>query len=177
MRTTNSPFTLIGSNKRKIQKTLGQIRAGNIIFNLKGKTKETVIRELLDLLSTQGKLIDRTIVLNDLLDREQTMSTAIPNGIAIPHAKTNAVQELTVAIGIRKSGLDFDSPFDDKTRIIILSLAPPRKAKSLYKFLLAITTVLNDDTLRSKILAAKTPAEVVALLHKYHQHITSKEKE
>jgi PTS system nitrogen regulatory IIA component len=167
MCTTNSPFTLIGSNKRNIQKTLGQISAGNIIFNLKGKTKETVIRELLDILSTQGKLIDRTIVLNDLLDREQTMSTAIPNGIALPHAKTNAVQELTVAIGIKKSGVDFDSPFDDKTRIIILALAPPNKAKLLYKFLLAITTILNDDTIRSKILTAKTPDEVVEALHQY----------
>jgi mannitol/fructose-specific phosphotransferase system IIA component (Ntr-type) len=167
MRTTNSPFTLIGSNQINIKKTLGQIRAGNIIFNLKGKTKETVIRELLDILSTQGKLIGRTIVLNDLLDREQTMSTAIPNGIALPHAKTNAVQELTVAIGIKKSGLDFDSPFDDKTNIIVLALAPPNKVKPLYKFLLAITTALNDDTLRSKILATKTPEEVVELLWNY----------
>jgi PTS system nitrogen regulatory IIA component len=167
MRTTNSPFTLIGSNKRNIQETLGQIRAGNIIFNLKGKTKETVIRELLDILSTQGKLIDRTIVLNDLLDREQTMSTAIPNGIALPHAKTKAVQELTVVIGIKKSGVDFDSPFDDKTRIIILALAPPEQSTLLYEFLLTITTALNDDTLRSKILTAKTPDEIVEALHQY----------
>jgi PTS system nitrogen regulatory IIA component len=103
------------------------------------------------------------------------MSTGIPNGIALPHAKTTAVQELTVAIGIKKSGLDFDSALDDKTRIIILALAPPEKAKPLYQFLLAITAILNDDTIRSKILAAKTPDEVVELLHKYHQHITSKE--
>jgi PTS system nitrogen regulatory IIA component len=167
MRTTNSPFTLIGSNKRNIQETLGQIRAGNIIFNLKGKTKETVIKELLDILSTQGKLIDRTIVLNGILNREQTMSTAIPNGIALPHAKTNAVQELTVAIGIKKSGIDFDSPFDDKTNIIVLTLAPPNKAKPLYKFLLTITTALSNDTLRSKILTAKTPDEIVEALHQY----------
>jgi mannitol/fructose-specific phosphotransferase system IIA component (Ntr-type) len=96
------------------------------------------------------------------------MSTAIPNGIALPHAKTNAVQELTVAIGIKKSGLDFDSVLDDKTRIIILALTPPEKSKSLYEFLLAITNALNDDTLRSKILTVQTPAEVVELLHQYY---------
>jgi PTS system nitrogen regulatory IIA component len=89
------------------------ILSEHIVINLKGKTKETVIKELLDILSTQGKLVDRTIVLNDLLDREKTMSTAIPNGIALPHAKTNAVQELTVAIGIKKSGVDFDSALDE----------------------------------------------------------------
>jgi mannitol/fructose-specific phosphotransferase system IIA component (Ntr-type) len=150
------------------------ISPDHIILSLKGKKKETIINELLDILTAQGKLLNRDTALKDVLDREQTMSTAIPNGIAIPRAKTNAVQELTVAIGIKKSGVDFDSVLDDKTRIIILALAPPDKAKPFYKFLLAITTVLNDDTLRSKILTAKSPAEVVELLHKYHQHITPK---
>jgi mannitol/fructose-specific phosphotransferase system IIA component (Ntr-type) len=148
-------------------KQFAMVTADTITLNLTGKTKETVINELLDLLQASGKLLDRTTVLNDILDREQAMSTAIPNGIAIPRAKTNAVQELTVAIGIKKSGLDFDSPLDDKARIIILTLAPPNTAKHLYEFILAITTVLNDDTLRSKILAAKTPDEVVELLHQY----------
>jgi mannitol/fructose-specific phosphotransferase system IIA component (Ntr-type) len=59
-----------------------------------------------------GKLLDPAAALKDLMNREQAMSTAIPNGIAIPHAKTNAVQELTIAIGIKKSGLDFDSALE-----------------------------------------------------------------
>jgi PTS system nitrogen regulatory IIA component len=143
------------------------ITADTITLNLKGKKKKAVINELMDLLQINGKLLDQSIVLNDILAREQTMSTAIPNGIAVPHAKTNAVQELTVAIGIKKFGIDFDSPLDDKTHIIILTLAPPKKAKLLYKFLLAITSALNDGPLLSKILAAKTPADVVELLHQY----------
>jgi mannitol/fructose-specific phosphotransferase system IIA component (Ntr-type) len=147
--------------------SLAIITADIIILNLKSKTKEAAINELLDILVAQGKLLNRGTAIKDLLDREQTMSTGIPNGIAIPHAKTNAVKVLTTAIGIKKSGLDFDSPLDDKTRIIILALAPPGKSKSLYKFLLAITTALNDDTLHSKILAVKTPEEVAELLRGY----------
>jgi PTS system nitrogen regulatory IIA component len=167
------PFLVV--HKNTISTLLNLIYPENISLNLHGKTKEAVINELLDILSAQGKPLDRTAAFKDLMDREQTMSTAIPNGIAIPHAKTNAVQELTIAIGIKKTGLDFDSPLEDKARIIILALAPPNKAKPLYKFLLAITTALNDDTLRSKILAAKTPEEVVELLHQYHAYNTSKE--
>jgi mannitol/fructose-specific phosphotransferase system IIA component (Ntr-type) len=158
------PFSILHKDTAAL---LNLISPKNISLNLQGKTKEAIIKELLDILSTQGKLIDRVIVLKDLLDREKTMSTAIPNGIALPHAKTNAVQELTAAIGIKKSGLDFDSPFDDKTNIIVLTLAPPDKSKSLYEFLLVITTTLNDDTLRSKILAAQTPEEVTELLRGY----------
>jgi mannitol/fructose-specific phosphotransferase system IIA component (Ntr-type) len=143
--------------------------ADTIILNLKSKTKETAINELLDILEAQGKLLNRNTALKDLLNREQTMSTGILNGIAIPHAKTTAVQELAIAIGIKKTGLDFDSPLDDKTKIIILALAPPDKSKPLYKFLLAITTVLNDDTLRSTILAAQTSEKVAELLRQYKE--------
>jgi PTS system nitrogen regulatory IIA component len=125
------------------------ILPAHIILDIKGITKETIINELLDMLVVQRKLLDRDTAFKALLDREQTMSTAIPNGIAIPQAKTNAVQELTVAIGIKKSGVDFDSVLDDKTRIIISALAPPDKPKPLYEFLLAITTALSDDVRRS----------------------------
>jgi PTS system nitrogen regulatory IIA component len=172
---TNKLFDLIDFQKNNSKNLLHSLQPEYIKLNLKGCTKEAVLNELLDLLQTNEKFLNKTIVLKELLDREQTMSNAIQNGIAIPRAKTNAVQELTIAIGIKKSGLDFDSPFDDKTNIIILTLAPPEKAKPLYQFLLTITTILNDDTVRSELLAAKSPDEVVELLHKYHQHITSKE--
>jgi mannitol/fructose-specific phosphotransferase system IIA component (Ntr-type) len=160
-------FFSLSSSPQNRNSPLAIVTADTVTINLKGKTKESIINELLDILVVQDKLIDRATALKDLLDREQTMSTAIPNGIAIPRAKTNAVQELTIAIGIKKSGVDFDSALGDKTRIIILALAPPDKAKPLYQFILTITAALNDDTLRSKILAAKTPDGIVELLRQY----------
>jgi mannitol/fructose-specific phosphotransferase system IIA component (Ntr-type) len=160
-------FSRFASSLKNHPSPFALLTANTITFNLKGKTKEALINELLDMLVSQGNLLNRDIALKDLLDREQTMSTGIPNGIAVPHAKTTAVQELTVAIGIKKSGLDFDSPLDDKANIIILALAPPTKSKPLYNFLLAITTALNDDIIRSKILSAATPEEVAELLRQY----------
>jgi PTS system nitrogen regulatory IIA component len=158
-------FSVVRSKTKNYKELFSIVLPEQILIGLTGKTKEIVINELLDMLAAQGKLSNRDTALKDLLDREQTMSTAILNGIAIPHAKTAAVKELTIAIGIKKSGIDFDSPLDDKARIIILALAPPDKSKPLYEFLLAITSALNDDTLRSEILTAKTPDEIVELLH------------
>jgi mannitol/fructose-specific phosphotransferase system IIA component (Ntr-type) len=164
---TDKMFNILQLKTANSLSIFSPIVPAQIILALKEKTKETVINELLDMLAAQGKLLNLDIALKDLLDREQAMSTAIPNSIAIPHAKTTAVQELTIAIGIKNVGLDFDSPLDDKARIIILALAPPDKSKPLYEFLLAITTTLSDDTLQSKILGAKSPDEVVSLLHQY----------
>jgi mannitol/fructose-specific phosphotransferase system IIA component (Ntr-type) len=170
MNKINKLSDFIDFHKHNNKSILHLLQPEYININLKGHTKETVINELLDILEANNKLFDRTIALKDILDREQAMSTGIPNGIAIPRAKTTGIRELAAAIGIKKPGLDFDSPFDDKTRIIILVLAPPDKSKSLYEFLLAITDALNDDTLRSKILASKTPGEVVELLRKYKEY-------
>jgi PTS system fructose-specific IIC component/PTS system nitrogen regulatory IIA component len=94
-------LSLTKSHKKSINVVLNLISSENIRLRLHGRTKKAVINELLDILVIQGKLLNRDIVLKDLLDREQTMSTAIPNGIAIPRAKTNAVQNLTIAIGIK----------------------------------------------------------------------------
>jgi mannitol/fructose-specific phosphotransferase system IIA component (Ntr-type) len=157
-------LTLVNAHKNKIDRL---INYENIKLNLKGHSKEAVISELLDILRTNGKLLDHDMAYMDILKREKNKTTGILNGIAIPHAKTTAVQELTIAIGIKKSGLDFDSPLDDKAHILILALAPSDKPKPLYEFLIAITTALNDDDLRSKILTATTPQEIAELLYQY----------
>jgi PTS system nitrogen regulatory IIA component len=162
------PMPNIFDLKTKTSKHLfSAILPDHILLYLKGKTKAAAIDELLDMLAAQGKLSNRDTALRDLLNREQAMTTAIPNGIAIPHAKTATVKKLTIAIGIKRSGLDFDSPLDEKARIIILSLTPPGKSKPLYEFLLAITAALSDDTLRSQILVAQTSDEIVDLLRHY----------
>jgi mannitol/fructose-specific phosphotransferase system IIA component (Ntr-type) len=171
----NKLSSLIDFHKNINKRAIYLLQPEYITINLKGGTKVTVINELLDVLVVHGKLLGRDTALKDILDRERAMSTAIPNGIAIPHAKTNTVRELAIAIGTKKSGLEFASPLDDKTHIIILAIAPPDKSKSLYKFLLAITTALNDDTFRSKILVSKTPKEIAELLHQYQSCNTSNE--
>jgi PTS system fructose-specific IIC component len=91
-----------------------------IILSLKNRSKKTIINELLDLLTAKCKLLNRDIALKALLDREQAMSTAMLNRIAIPHAKTTAIQELPVATGMKKSSIDFDFTLDDKSCMIIL---------------------------------------------------------
>jgi mannitol/fructose-specific phosphotransferase system IIA component (Ntr-type) len=100
MRKTNSLYTCIGQRKNNNTNHFSLFPPRHIKLTLKDKIKEAIINELLDILETNGKLFNRAAVLKDLMDREKIMSTAIPNGIAIPHAKTNAVRDLTAAIGI-----------------------------------------------------------------------------
>ena len=74
-----------------------------------GKDKEEVITELVDLLAASGQLKDRDAVLESVLMREETRSTGIGSGIAIPHGKCSGVGELVMSIGISTDTVDFDS--------------------------------------------------------------------
>ncbi len=60
-------------------------------LHLKGKTKEEIIDEMLDVLVKAGKVHDKEVAKASVLDRERKMSTGMKHGIAIPHGKTDSV--------------------------------------------------------------------------------------
>ena len=94
-----------------------------IIFNLKGNTKEEIIREMVDLLNARGKIKDRDVALRAVLDREQKMSTGMQHGIAIPHGKTDSVDKLVTAMGLKKEGVDFGSMDGKPSTIFIMTIS------------------------------------------------------
>ena len=78
-----------------------------ICLDLKGATKEAILAEMVDLLVASGHIRDRDAVLKAVLEREKRMSTGMQNGIAIPHGKTDSVDCLVAALGIKRAGVDF----------------------------------------------------------------------
>ena len=94
---------------------------------LEGQDKESVITELVDLLDTNGMLIDKGMVLDAVFTRERTRSTGIGSGIAIPHGKCKAVKELVMALGLaiqsvaakrfRKAGTSFSLEGDSSSLV------------------------------------------------------------
>ena len=132
--------------------------------SLKGETKEEIITELVDILAGRGRLLDREMVLRDVFEREKTMSTGMEHGIALPHAKTDGIDDLTVAVGIKKEGVDFGSLDGEKSRLFILVVSPRKSSGPHVQFLAAIGTVLNDDVIRNKVIDAASSEEAVRLL-------------
>jgi fructose-specific phosphotransferase system IIA component len=145
---------------------LDLIQTSCIVMELKGETKEDVIAELVQHLAYKGKLDDYDLVLYDVLQREHIVSTGMERGIAIPHAKTEGVKETTVAIGIKKSGVDFGSVDSEKTHIVILTVSPLKKHDRHLQFLSAINTIFRDKDIIEQVLNAKTPTGIVEMLHR-----------
>jgi fructose-specific phosphotransferase system IIA component len=143
---------------------LSLVRPDCISLGLKGETKEAVITELIDLLEMRGKLIDRDAALSDVLQREKTMSTGMQHGIALPHGKTDGVEEIAVAVGTKREGIDFDSLDGEKSRLFILIVSPRKTAGPHIQFLAAISGVLKDEDVREEIIAADNREFAATLL-------------
>jgi Kef-type K+ transport system membrane component KefB/mannitol/fructose-specific phosphotransferase system IIA component (Ntr-type) len=135
-----------------------------VSLDLKGETKEEILRELVDILDGQGKLEDRDLALADVMQREKTMSTGMQHGIALPHAKTDGIKDIAVAVGIKKTGVDFESLDGEKSRLFIMIISPRKTSGPHIRFLAAIGFFLRDERVREEIIAADSRELVAALI-------------
>ncbi len=99
----------------------------------------------------------------EVLAREALGSTGLENGIAVPHAKTTAVTDLTIAIGISAPGIDFQALDGKPSTLFFLILAPPDKSGPHIEALAEIARMTRSTAFCKAIAAARSPAEVVEL--------------
>jgi PTS system fructose-specific IIA component/PTS system nitrogen regulatory IIA component len=97
-----------------------------IVPKLKASAKEDVIREMVASLKTKGiiKPEDEEEVVGAILKREELGSTGIGNGVAVPHTKHPAVDELVATVGVSKEGVDFASLDGEPVYILFLLISP-----------------------------------------------------
>ena len=135
-----------------------------ITLDLKGETKDQVIEELLEVICAANKVENRKAAQKAILEREQKMSTGMQNGIAIPHGKSDCVESLAVAVGVHRTGVDFESLDSQPAHFFIMTLSPANRTGPHIQFLAEISRQLNDPTVRDRMLAATTKEEVVEIL-------------
>lgn len=136
---------------------------------LVGDNKLVVIAELVDLLNEHRPLLDRDKVLAAVIAREQTRSTGIGHGLAVPHGKTSGCDALRMAIGIPAAPIDFSSPDGRPCQFIALLVSPPDKTGPHIQALAGISRLWLNEDFRQDIANAKTPQEVYEVVVK-HQH-------
>ncbi|HUW19082.1 MAG TPA: PTS sugar transporter subunit IIA [Sedimentisphaerales bacterium] len=139
------------------------LRPACIKVPLEARDKNSAIIELVDLLDANGLLLDRDIALEAVLAREQTRSTGIGSGIAIPHGKCKAVKELVMAIGIAHEPIDFESVDAKPATIIILLVSPADQTGPHIQALARISKLMLDTQFRQSLENAGSPDQVYEL--------------
>ena len=102
-------------------------------------------------------------ILDAVLNRESLGSTGIGNGIAIPHAKTDTVEQVVMVVGISRFPVDFDSPDGQKSRIFFLVLAPSKQASAHVELLASIARTCTSQVFRRMLEQSRDNEEVVRL--------------
>ncbi|MFP4331655.1 MAG: PTS sugar transporter subunit IIA [Alkalispirochaetaceae bacterium] len=135
-----------------------------VTTDLPGTTKHEIIEALMEIVNRSGKIKDKDRALRDVLEHEAQMSTGMENGIAIPHAKTDAVEELVACVGVTKRKIDFECLDRKPSHIFVMTLSPSDGNGPHIQFLAEISRLLKDAKIRKRIVKAKDNRELLDIL-------------
>jgi PTS system nitrogen regulatory IIA component len=138
-----------------------------IVPQLQAHEKSAVIRELADHLAAHvsgAQKIDREVLAKVLLERERLASTAIGEGVAIPHGKLDAVGKLVACVGRAPEGVDFDSMDGRPTHLFFVLVAPENSTGVHLKALARISRLFKDPEFRTRLMQAKDAQDIYRVI-------------
>ncbi len=133
----------------------------SIMLNLATNDKYSLLETLVNLAAKSGKIKDINNVVQKVIDREKLMSTGVGKGIALPHAKTNAVEDSVAALAILKNEIDFDSIDGKPVKLVFLLLGHDSNVGNHLRLLSMISRILNNDSFRNKLINASSQDEIL----------------
>ncbi len=138
-----------------------------IKLNLGSGSKGEVISELVTVLESAGKLNNKEEYEKAVLNREKQSTTGIGDGIAIPHAKTNAVKSPAIAFGRSKSGIDYEALDGQPSHLFFMIAASEGANNTHLEALSKLSSILMKQEVRDQLLQAKISEEVLSIIDKY----------
>lgn len=135
-----------------------------IKINLRATTKEEAVVELLDLLKSEGVSADYDRIIASVREREEIENTCYGHGFAFPHARTDAVRELYILIGVSKQGLKDKTADKQPLHVIFLLLTPSTIAKLYLQTLSGLASFARDPGTMEKVLGATSEADFIGLV-------------
>ena len=138
-----------------------------IKIGLEAEDKDEVFEELVDLFCQFRKTGDREEILAALKERESKMSTGIQKGIALPHGKTNAIEEVHGILGISKKGIDYDALDGQPVYLLFMFLAPLADSEMHLRLLKRMAELLNNPQFYTDLLMQNDPQSALTIIKKY----------
>ncbi len=145
----------------EICKVLSQDR---VIVGLKSQDKIGAIQELLEVAMTSGKVRDKKKLFESIMAREQLQTTGVGFGLAIAHAKTDAIEGIIVSLGVSKDGVNYSSLDGKPAYILFLLTAATDKNTEYLSVLAKIARIFKEEDLREAVRRAESPADVMNLI-------------
>jgi nitrogen PTS system EIIA component len=158
----------VTANSRKdsgeqAMKIMDMLNIEGINVDLKARDKKGILDELVAPVAEKTGTSHEKLV-KVLQERERLGSTGIGGGIGIPHGKLKNLDTLILGFGLSRQGVDFESMDSRPTHIFFLLLTPESSAGVHLKLLARISRLLKDDALKKRLMQAKAPEDVIAVI-------------
>lgn len=140
-------------------------------IDLKSEDKDEVFEELIEELVSVNPSLDRSVALAAVKEREAKMSTGIMSGIAVPHAKTSAVTDVQGAIGISRSGIDYDALDGKPVHLIVLILSGADSTELHLRVLKRLARLLENSEFYAELMEQKTVEAAYNVFCKYEKEL------
>ena len=147
--------------KEDIMKITDILKKESVKLELEANNKETLLQDMVELAKESGKISNPEEALKELHKREAIMSTGVGKGIALPHAKTNSVEDSVGALTILKNPVNFNSLDGKPVEIAFMLLGRENNVGNHLRLLSKISRLMNNDPFRKKLMSAESPDEVI----------------
>ncbi len=141
------------------------LSAGSIKLNYQADSKDVLLKEMLQIANLTGKITDLEEATKQVLKREGIMSTGVGRGIALPHAKTNAVNDAIGVLTILDQPIDFDSLDDEPVKYVFMLLGMENNVGTHLRILSKVSRLMNSDSLRAKLDKCSNSDEILTILN------------
>ncbi len=135
-----------------------------ISFDLKSKSKREVMEELVGLAARSNMIKDRQELLEDILAREELVTTGVGYGVAFPHAKTGAAKSIVIAFGRSEKGIEFEAMDHQPVQLFFLIAAPEDAVGAHLNVMSSLSFMMRSEDNRAKLKKAGSPGDILALM-------------
>ena len=144
---------------------LSSLLKENLIeLKLEGKDKAEIIDELVNIISKSGKVKNKKALTSALTEREKLGSTAIGNGVAVPHTKIDEIKHTVLAFGRSSGGVDFNSLDGEKTHLFFMLISPKEAIGAHLKVLAKISHLIKDRFMVGLFKKANSKKEILSII-------------
>ncbi|ENS5606133.1 PTS sugar transporter subunit IIA [Vibrio mimicus] len=149
------------------------INANLIQLDLQANSKQEVFEELINILHAQGRISDKATFLNDIQAREELGNTGFEDGVAIPHAKSAAVTQPAVAIGVSKKGIDYGAEDGLPSKLFFMIASPDGGDDHHIEVLAELSSKLIEEGFIDAFLNVETSEQALEILLKKSERVTT----
>ena len=135
-----------------------------ISFDLKGKSKDQIINEMVELTSRSKLVKERQELYQAVVEREKLVTTGVGYGVAFPHAKTKAVKGIVVAFGRSSPGIDFEAMDRKPVHLFFLIAAPEDAIGAHLNVMARLSYIMKNEKVREKLMKITSPKELLEIL-------------